>query len=66
MQISIKIHGKRRSAVSHGHYESMTEILENAKGDKLSNIYSEDESRLLYHMGPSQSYLSTDESRNEA
>lgn len=43
----------------------MVEICETAKAYKLLNIYNEDDSGLKYLIGPSRSYLSPDESRNE-
>ena len=58
---SIRLHGRGGSALPGNHTQRMAEIQDIARQYSLSNIYSMDESGLLYRMGPRPSYFSANE-----
>lgn len=66
IQPSLKLHGKGGAPVAAGTELRMIEIRQILSTYQVNCIYNMDESGLFYRIGPSRTYLSANESRNDA
>ena len=64
IQKSVRLHGKGGGVKPADHAERMQKVREIASKYDVRNIYNEDQSGLMYRIGPNRSYLAPNDSQH--